>query len=418
MATKGKHPSKALTAVAIRALSSPGRYADGNGLYVVVDPSGAKRWVLRTVIIGKRCDIGLGGISLVTLAEARELTAQMRKSARSGGDPLAERRKAVIEIPTFEEAAKKVHAEHSGSWKNPKHAAQWINTLTEYAFPIFGNKRVDGVDTNDVKAALLAIWQDKPETAKRVRQRIKMVFDWCKALGFRPGDNPCDGLTKVLPKQTIRAEHHAALAYADVPAFIRLLRKSDASESARLAFELLILTATRTNEILAAQWGEFDLEAALWTIPASRMKAKREHRVPLSPRSVEILKKAKKLSTENQFVFPGIKPKKPLSNMTFLMAVRRLGKDITVHGFRSSFRDWAAECTNFPSDVCEAALAHAIKNKAEAAYNRTDLFNKRADLMAAWAVFSTSKHIPQPTRKDQPQDRARARPMHSISRKS
>ncbi|HEY3433012.1 MAG TPA: integrase arm-type DNA-binding domain-containing protein [Rhodocyclaceae bacterium] len=388
MATKaGKHPEKALTAVKVKALAAPGRYADGNGLYLVVDPSGSKRWVLRTVIKGKRCDIGLGGLSLVSLAEARDEAARLRKIARNNGDPLMERRTARKVIPTFEEAARQVHKEHSPSWRNPKHAGQWINTMAEYAFPEFGSRRVDAIGTSDVKAALLSIWHTKPETARRVRQRINMVFDWCKASGLRTGDNPCDGLAKVLPKQTDRGEHHAAMPYPDVPDFILTLRESDAGELARLAFEFLILTAGRTGEIVAARRSEINANAGIWTIPAERMKAKREHRVPLSQRCLEILNRAKELAGDSEYVFPGRSPGKPLSNMAFLMMLRRMSLDITAHGFRSSFRDWAAERTNVPRDVCEAALAHSVQDKTEAAYNRTDLFEKRRNLMDAWAGF-------------------------------
>lgn len=383
----GKHPEKALTAVKVRALTVSGRYADGNGLYLVVDPSGAKRWVLRTVVKGKRCDIGLGGLSLVSLAEAREEAAKLRKIARTNGDPLAERQAARRIIPTFEEAARQVHREHTPSWRNPKHADQWINTLADYAFPEFGAKRVDAIDTGDVKSALMAIWHAKPETARRVRQRINMVFDWCKASGLRAGDNPCDGLGKLLPKQTDRGQHHAAMPYAGVPDFILKLGASDAGEIARLAFEFLILTAARTGEVVAARRSELDINAGVWTIPADRMKAKREHRVPLAPRCLEIIERAEQLAGDSEYLFPGRSAGKPLSNMAFLMTLRRMNLNVTAHGFRSSFRDWAAERTNTSRDVCEAALAHGIKDKTEAAYNRTDLFEKRRSLMAAWAAF-------------------------------
>lgn len=385
-----KHPEKALSPVTVRSLSKPGRYADGNGLYLIVDPSGAKRWVLRTVVKGKRRDMGLGGLSLVTLAKAREEAARCRAIARDGGDPIQDRNNSRVVVLTFAEAAKQVHKEHAPSWRNPKHATQWINTLTEYAFPVFGTKRVDAIESNDIKAALLPIWLSKPETARRVRQRIRMVFDWCKASNLRTGDNPCDGLGKVLPKQVDKDEHHAALPHTSVPEFISSLRQSGANEGTRLAFEFLILTATRTSEVLAAQWIEInDIEKA-WVIPAERMKARREHRVPLAPRCIEILKRAKELAGTSVFVFPGQARNKSLSNMAFLMTLRRMKVDITAHGFRSSFRDWAAERTTYPREVCEAALAHALKNKTEAAYNRTDLFEKRRGLMNTWQTFCLS----------------------------
>lgn len=389
---KGKHPDKALSAAKVRTVSDPGRYADGNGLYLVVEPSGAKRWILRTVIKGKRSDIGLGSVALVSLADAREEAARLRKIARSGGDPLAIRREEQRITPSFEEAAKQVHAAHSPSWKNKKHADQWLNTLTEYAFPVFGTRRVDAVQTNDIKAALLNIWLTKPETARRVRQRIHMVFEWCKASDWITG-NPCDGLTKVLPKQPTSQKHHAALPYAKVPGFITSLRQSEnLGEIAKLAFEFLILTVTRTSEALGAKWDEIDTHEGVWTIPGSRMKAKREHRIPLTPHSLELLKKAKALAGGSPYLFPGRDENKPLSNMVFLMALRRMKVEATAHGFRSSFRDWAAERTNVPREVCEAALAHALKDKTEAAYNRTDLFEKRHKLMAMWCAFATSSH--------------------------
>jgi len=382
----GRHPDKALSAVRVRQLSKPGRYADGNGLYLVVEPSGAKRWILRTVVRGKRRDIGLGGLALVPLAEAREKALAYRKIAREGGDPLAERR-AQARIPTFAEAAELVHGEHKASWKNAKHAAQWINTLKQYAFPELGLRRVDQIDTPDVLRVLGPIWLTKPETARRVRQRIGTVLDWAKAAGYRNGENPVDGVTKGLPKQNDLDVHHAALPYNEVPTFVAKLRTSEASETARLAFEFLILTACRTAEVLGATWSEVDLAQRVWTVPADRMKAGRAHRVPLTSRSIEILKRARELSPERECVFPGRSGAKPLSNMVFLMALRRMKLPITAHGFRSSFRDWAAEQTNVPREVCEMALAHFVSNKVEAAYLRGDLFERRRELMRLWAEF-------------------------------
>lgn len=385
---QGKHPVNALTAVGVKKATKPGRYADGNGLYLVVDPTGAKRWVLRVVVKGKRRDIGLGGVSTVSLADARVEAMRLRGMARKGGDPLAERRKEKKVIPTFQEAAETVHRAHEKSWKNAKHRDQWINTLREYVFPHFGEKLVSEVDTAEVLSALNPIWLAKPETARRVRQRIKAVLDWAKAARHRSGDNPATDIHKVLPKQPRQHEHHAALPYSQVPAFIRKLHKSDCTESAKLAFEFMILTAARTGEVVQAKWSEIDLQAKTWTIPAARMKAHKEHRVPLSPRCVEILKAARQLS-DGDYVFPG-RRKGHLSNMAFLMTLRRMGLDVTAHGFRSSFRDWAAERTNFPREVAEAALAHVVEDKVEAAYRRTDLFDRRRQLMTTWAAFATS----------------------------
>jgi integrase len=391
MTIKDKHKQKALSAVFVRTVANAGRYGDGNGLYLIVDPSGAKRWVLRTVVMGKRRDIGLGGLSVVTLAEAREEATRLRKIARQNGDPLAERRKARRVVPTFEQAAREVHKTHSASWKNAKHSQQWINTLTDYVFPIFGNTRIDQVDTPEVLRSLSPIWLKKPETARRIRQRIKTVFDWAKAAGFRSGDNPVEGMSRVLPKQTNTQAHHAALPYAEIPTFIRGLRNTDASEEVRLAFEFLILTATRTNEVINATWDEIDLKEKTWTIAATRMKTKREHRIPLSKRCIEILRKIQKFSNDSLFVFSNSLTGKTFSNMVFLMLLRRMKLDITTHGFRSSFRDWASERTNIPRDVCESALAHSLRDKTEAAYKRTDLFDKRYELMELWAAFASGK---------------------------
>ena len=383
---QGRHPEKALTTVQVRSLKEAGRYADGNGLHLVVDPSGAKRWLLRIVVQGKRRDIGLGGVALVSLAEAREKALAYRKQAREGGDPLAERRKPKIIVPTFAEAVEQVHAGHKASWKNEKHAAQWLSTLRTYAFPHLGTRRVDQVDTPDVLRALAPIWLTKPETARRVRQRISTVLDWAKAAGHRIGDNPVEGVERGLPKQTERDEHHAALPYLEVPAFIARLRATGPGETARLAFEFLILTAARTGEVLGAEWREINEVEALWTVPASRMKAGREHRVPLSDRALAILNRARELSPESVLIFPGRHSGKPMSNMVFLMTLRRMDVPITAHGFRSSFRDWAAEATNLPREVAEMALAHIIENKVEAAYRRGDLLQKRQEMMQMWAA--------------------------------
>lgn len=385
--TEGKHPEKALTALKVRQESKPGRYADGNGLYLVVDPSGAKRWMLRITIQGKRTDIGLGGTALVSLAEAREKAIEHRKVARAGGDPLAAKREARKVYPTFRTAAEQVHEEHQAAWKNAKHTQQWINTLTQYAFPVIGDLRVDAINTPEILRVLSPIWLKKPETAKRVRQRMASVFDWAKAAGYREGDNPVEGVTRGLPKQVEQEQHHAALPFAEVPTFIKKMQATNSNLLSKLAFELLILTATRTSEALRAEHSEFDLTEKLWTIPAERMKAKRIHRVPMSDRMVEVVQQAVHLSAGSKYLFPGLTLEKPLSNMVFLKMLERMDVKVTAHGFRSSFRDWASETTNFPREVVEMALAHTIENKVEAAYRRGDLLEKRRELMNAWATF-------------------------------
>lgn len=390
----GRHPHNKLTPVGIRHVKQPGRYADGNGLYLVVDPSGAKRWIWRGHIKakGKRCDLGLGSVRLVSLADARDEAAQLRRSARAGKDPLADRERDRHPVPTFKKAAQDVHTAHGKTFRNAKHRAQWLASLDQYVFPLIGGKLVDTIESADVLKVLAPIWTTTPETARRVKQRIKVVFDWAKASGFRSGENPTDGLTKVLPKHRGEKQHHAALPYPAVPTFIHGLRTADTSESIRLAFELLILTATRTSEVIHARWTEVDVDAKVWTIPGARMKAGRDHRVPLSARAIEILERAQVVATGSPYVFPGRAVEKPLSNMAFLMLLRRLNHDtVTTHGFRSSFRDWAAEKTNVPRAVCEAALAHAVQDKTEAAYFRSDLFELRRSLMDTWAKFATAK---------------------------
>ncbi|MEQ8964830.1 MAG: integrase arm-type DNA-binding domain-containing protein [Azospirillaceae bacterium] len=387
MKPRRPHPDRALSAVKVRALTEPGRYADGNGLYLVVDPSGAKRWMLRTVVHGRRRDIGLGSARLVTLAEAREKARDYRKVAREGGDPLTEIRAARRVVPTFAEAAVRVHGDRTRAWRNAKHARQWLSSLETHVFPVIGGYRVDRIETADVLRVLAPLWLAKPETARRLRQRIATVLDWAKAAGFRTGDNPVEGVAGGLPRQPDRQAHHAALPYTEVPAFVRRLRTSDASEPVRLAFEFLIVTAARTGEVREARWGEIDLAGGFWTVPGNRMKAGRPHRVPLAPRVVAILERARALAGDSDLVFPGRSPVQPLSGMTFLMTLRRMGMTATVHGFRSAFRDWAAERTAFSQEVCEMALAHTIRNKAEAAYRRGDLLEKRRALMTAWAYY-------------------------------
>lgn len=388
MKPKGRHQQNKLTDKAVKAASA-GYHSDGGGVYLVVKDSGSRSWVLRVMVRGKRREIGLGGYPLVPLAEARDEALTLRRAIKRGFDPIAERQKRRLQTPTFEEAAKRVHTENTASWSNAKHRAQWINTLRQYAFPSIGKKPVDEIETSHTRDILLPIWLEKPETARRVRQRISTVMDWAKASGFRTGDNPVDGVSKGLPKQPEKSKHHAALPYSDVPEFISSLRETDAGKSAKLAFEFLILTAMRTSEVLGAQLSEIDEKKAIWTVPAERMKREREHRIPLSKRCLEIVAEAKALSDGGALLFPGRSVGKPLSNMVFLMTLRRMGVKVTAHGFRSSFRDWASECTGFPHEVCEMALAHAIKDKTEAAYRRGDLFEKRRDLMAAWDTFIT-----------------------------
>jgi integrase len=388
---RGRHPDRRLTAPHVKN-AKPGRHADGNGLYLFVEPSGTKRWILRTVVAGRRRDIGLGSARLVPLADARLEAARLRRMARSGSDPLAERRRERRPMLTFKEAAKRVHETLAPTFKNAKHSAQWLASLNAYVVPVCGAHPVDTIESGDILKALQPIWTTKAETARRVKQRIKVVLDWAKAAGYRAGENPVDGLTTVLTKVRLAEKHHAALPFADVPAFLQTIRAAETGESVKLAFEFLILTAARTGEVIGARWEELDLEAKTWIIPADRMKAGREHRVPLSARCLELLERAKQITDGGPFVFPGRSPEASLSNMVFLMLLRRLDSDdITPHGFRSAFRDWAAERTSFPRTVCEAALAHVVKDKTEAAYFRSALFERRRKLMDNWTKFATAK---------------------------
>jgi integrase len=389
----GQHLEKRLSAAFVRTVKEAGFYGDGNGLYLKVDPSGAKRWVQRIVIQGKRRDIGIGPISLVSLAEAREQALQHRKAARAGDDPLAAKKRSTA-ILAFKGAAEKVHALSAPTWRNKKHGQQWLNTLTTYVFPYFGNKRIDAVTSADVLSALSPIWNSHPETARRVKQRIGTVMKWAMANGWR-SDNPAEAITKALPKHDrSKVQHRQALPYGEVSSAIAKVRSSDAGEATKLALEFLVLTATRSGETREAKWSEVDAERAEWIIPAERMKAKRPHRVPLSPRCLAILEEAEALRQEgNDLIFPGTKAGKALSDMTLSKLMKDLHIPAVPHGFRSSFRDWAGETTSHPREVCEFALAHVISNKAESAYARSDLFSKRRLLMNDWAEYVTGSGL-------------------------
>jgi integrase len=341
--------------------------------------------------------MGLGPVHTVTLAKARQKAHECRNLRLDNLDPIAERHagqlKAKLEAAqavTFRECAERYISAHKRGWKNEKHAAQWPSTLATYAYPVFGDQPVHTIETPLVLKAVEPLWNTKTETASRLRQRIEAVLDWATARGLRHGDNPArwrGHLDKLLPARAKvqMVLHHAALPYPEIGRFMVALRKHDGLAAA--ALELLILTATRTGEIIGAKWEEFDLKAAVWTIPADRMKAGREQRVPLSKPALALLKPLRKYNSE-EFVFPGGKPGRPLSNMAMLALLDRMGRgDLTVHGFRSTFRDWAAERTSFPREVVEQALAHSLPDKVEAAYRRGDLIEKRRLLMDSWAKF-------------------------------
>lgn len=374
-----------LTATAVKAASAPGRYGDGDGLFLLIGPSGGKSWAVRVQKDGKRRDFGLGSAAKVPLKLARERATLVRSQVEAGIDPVAERRKAAG-VPTFRQAAALVHAEHKASWANGKHQAQWLSSLDAYAFPAFGDVSVGSVDAPAVRDALAAIWLQKPETARRLRQRVRTVIDWAVAKGYRDSPLAMAVIDKALPRQRERVKHHAALPYADLPAFLGKLRSKETM--GRLALEAVILTAARSGEVRLATWGELDLDAGTWTIPAERMKAKREHVVPLPAAAVALFERMKAhRRIGSDLVFPGTAKGKPLSDMTLTKALRDMGLAVTAHGFRSTFRDWVAEQTNWPAELAEAALAHVVADKTVAAYQRGSMLEKRKAMMAAWADY-------------------------------
>lgn len=374
-----------LCATGVKAATRPGRLGDGDGLFLVVGRSGSKSWVVRVQKHGRRRDIGLGSASKVSLAQARERARQVRAWMEDGLDPVFERRKAAG-IPTFKEAAKKVVALHQKTWRNEKHETQWLRTLEVYAWPAIGEIRVSEITGPMVRNVLAEIWLTKPETARRVRQRIGAVLDWAYASGYRDTEAPMRSISKGLPRQPKKEGHFAAMPYSQVSAFMKRLRERESFS--RLALQFAILTAARSGEVRMAVWDEVDLENGLWVIPAERMKAKREHVVPLSRSALRVLQRCKELRSRNEpLVFPGTRPKQPMSDMTLTKLLREMKVPYTTHGFRSSFRDWASEETDVQGEVAEAALAHMVQNKTEAAYRRGNLLEKRRQLMSDWARY-------------------------------
>ncbi len=395
-----------LTAVTVSKLRQPGNYPDGGGLFLQVqtgkDGAPRKSWLVRyTAPNGKRREMGLGSVDYFSLAEARRKSEEARRLAAHGQDPIDVRDEKkrdqaakVARTLTFEQCAEAYVAAHRAGWKSEKHAAQWSSTLKTYAFPVFGDVPVGSVDVSMVMRVLDPIWQTKTETAARLRGRIESVLDWAAVRGHRSADNPArwrGHLEKALPARarTQKVKHFSALPINEAPAFVQEVLGVDSMGAKAFAF--CILTATRTSETLKATWAEVDLDAAAWTIPGDRMKAGRPHRVPLSDQALKILSNVKPFRGRGDWLFPGRSKGLPLSNMAFLMILRRMGRsDLTGHGFRSTFRDWAAEFTATPREVVEAALAHTVQDKVEAAYLRSDLFEKRRRLMHTWAEFCFS----------------------------
>jgi integrase len=401
--------ASALSAQFVRT-AKPGRYCDGDGLYLLVKKSGARFWVFRYKVNGSKLrEAGLGrageGRNSVRLAEARENASTLFRQVKNGIDPLSAReamaaaakaaaQDAAVKRVTFREAAQRFIDGHTPSWRNPKHAAQWGATIEAYANPVFGDLPVGDIDTVHVLAAVEPIWLTKPETASRLRGRIERILDFAKTRGWRFGENPAAwkghlALTLPARSKVRKVEHHAALPWREIGDFMLRL-KEQAGMGAR-ALRFAILTAARSGEVRGARWSEIEMSAATWVVPAKRMKAGREHRIPLSEPTLDVLREMAQARLSNDsdaLVFPGRDGGRPLSDMSLTAVLRRMGRgELTAHGFRSSFRDWAAETTAYPAELVEMALAHAVGNKVEAAYRRGDLFDKRRRLMDDWAAY-------------------------------
>lgn len=388
----GRHRAQQLTVKAIDAISKPGRYGDGGGLYLVADNKSAKRWLLRVMVHGKRKDIGLGSYRHVSLSDARDLARKYVKAARDGDDPTKTLRKQAA-VPDFESVARAYYERHKGRWKNQEHRHQWITTLATYVFPKIGKRQIDQISTPEIVAVLSPIWFEKHQTARRVKQRIATVFDDAKGKGHLTGENPVAGVSASLKtdKRLGRPKHFAAMDYRDLPSFVERLCADDPPPMSRLALEFTILTATRTGEVIKGRWCEIDLDKALWTIPPERMKMGREHRVPLPDRCLQILNTVRPITEAGGWLFEGKRPGRHLSKQAMRKLLERLNEPYTIHGFRSTFRVWCSEQTGFPYAAVERCLAHEPGNKTEAAYARSDLLDRRREIMAAWQTYALSE---------------------------
>lgn len=379
-----------LTAIRVKSLSKPGLHGDGGTLFLHVAPGGSKSWIQRLTIHGKRRDLGLGGWPLTTLAEARDAAFENRRLARRGGDPLARKREA--RVPTFREAADLALDANRGRWRSTKSTDNWIATMETYAYPVFGDRRVNQIGREDVLRVLVPIWQTKPEIGRKVRTRIRQTFAWCQAHGHVETNPAGEVVSAALPSTKALKTHFRALAYREVPAALDTIEGSRASLAAKACLRFVVLTACRSGEARLAAWAEIDFEAREWRIPAERMKMGVEHRVPLSDAALAVLESMRPLRGAADLVFPSpLRASRPLSDMTLTKVLRDTGlaDRATVHGFRSAFRTWAAERTSFPHAVCEQALAHAVGSDVERSYARSDLFEKRRGLMDQWAQFVT-----------------------------
>ena len=377
-----------LSARRVQALTKPGMHGDGAGLYLRIGPTGGKSWVLRTMVHGRRRDLGIGSASHVSLSEAREMAQQLRKVARAGGDPDTLRKRKSL---TFEQAARRVHQHLMPTWRSKRHGQIWLAAVERYAFPCFGSRPIETIGTADALRALEPIWTSKHDTAKRVKQRLAAIFDWAKGAGHYPHENPVNGLKKALPKVKLQATHMAALPWQDLPDFMRELRGREGI-SAR-ALEFILLTAARSGEARGACWNE--IKDGVWTVPAHRMKTHKLHRVPLSLEVLAVLEKVRGL--DDGLIFPSPSrdsqgKARPMSDTVFKALMDRMGREgQTTHGFRSTFRDWCGESAHADREVAEAALSHAVGDRVERAYARSDLFDRRRELMRAWGRYATGQ---------------------------
>ena len=383
-----RHPFNKLTAMTVKKLSKPGKYADGNNLYLQIDISGARRWILRLTVGHRRRDMGLGSTMIVSLEEARQLARLYRGIAKSGGDPFLERQKERGFKVTFAYCAQKVHELNKPTWKNEKFALQWYSSLENHVLPKIGELPVSQITSSDILNVLSPIWNTRTDTARKLKQRIRLIIKWARAKGFFQGDDPVELAEQALPRKKRSDNHHKSLSYKDVPDLIVKIKESKISLPTQLAIQFTILSACRTSEVLRASWDEIDMQNLIWTIPAKRMKTGKIHEVPISSGMKDILKDAKDKIGSPDYIFSSDQSGKELSNNTLRLAVqKRLGIDTTIHGMRSSFKDWASETTNFANEVSEMALAHVIPNKTEAAYRRGNLMDKRRHLMQMWSDF-------------------------------
>lgn len=381
-----KPKRKSLTAAFVSTIKEPGKYHDGKGtgLFLLVKPTGGRFWVQRIVIRGKRRELGLGSPPVVSLAEAREQALANKRTARLGGDPLAERRRAQAAL-TFEEAARRAHAELAPTWRNPKDQLAFLSTMKAYIFPRFGSVLLPDVTTSDVRQAILAAREKAPGVARKLVYRVSAVFRWGIAEGLCE-NNPSTAQALALPRIDRKPQHRKALPYDEVADCLATVRASRAWDATKLAIEFLVLTASRSGEVRLAKWDELDLAKKTWIVPAERMKMKRAHRIPLSESALKTLGEAAKLRDASNFVFPSVRGR-ALSDMTLSKLIKELGFDADIHGFRTSFRTWVQEQTDYPREVAEAALAHKLGDDVEEAYARSDLFEKRRLMMAGWAEF-------------------------------